>query len=83
MASLSPVEQLAEELNRLTDLPLAENRAIQIYNEQLPVLEGDDKQMIAKALKAYWKRIDKWEGTSLSKKQREKVKEVESILNNP
>ena len=81
LANLSPVEQLAKELNRFTDIPVEENRAIQIYNEQLPALEGDDKQMIAKALKAYWKRINKWEGASLSKKQREKVHRVQSILN--
>ena len=80
LASLSPIEQLAEELNNLTDIPVEENRAVQIYNEQLPVLEGDDKQMIAQALKAYWQRVNKWESPS-SSKQREKVQKVKSILN--
>jgi CRISPR-associated protein Cmr6 len=80
LASLSPIEQLAEELNRLTDNPTEENRSIQIYNEQLPALEGDDKQMIAQALKAYWQRVNKWKGPSLSDKQREKVNTVQSIL---
>lgn len=78
IASLSPVEQMAEELNRLTDKPVDENRAVQIYNEHLPSLEGDDKQMIAHALKAYWQRISKWEGGS--DKQRQKVMTVKAIL---
>ena len=78
LASLSPIEQLAEELNRLTDTPVDENRAVQIYNEQLPSLEGGDKDKIAQALKAYWQRINKWNGGS--DKQRRKVMEVKSIL---
>ncbi|MDE0323238.1 MAG: type III-B CRISPR module RAMP protein Cmr6 [Candidatus Poribacteria bacterium] len=78
LASLSPIEQLAEELNRLTDTPMDENRAVQIYNEQLPSLAGDDKHKIAQALKAYWQRINKWDGGS--DKQRRKVMEVKSIL---
>ena len=78
LASLSPIEQLAEELNGLTDKPVDENRAVQIYNEQLPSFEGDDKDKIAQALKAYWQRINKWEGGS--DKQRKKVMNVKSIL---
>ena len=78
IASLSPIEQLAEELNRLTAKPVDENRAVQIYNEQLSSLEGDDKHKIAQALKTYWQRINKWEGGS--DKQRKKVMAVKSIL---
>lgn len=78
LANLSPIEQLAEEVNRLTDKPVDENRTVQIYNEQLPSLEGDDKQIIAHALKAYWQRINKWDGGS--DKQRRKVMKIKSIL---
>ena len=78
LANLSPVEKLAEELNHLTDSQLDEARAIQIYNEQLQSLEGNEKQMMAQALKSYWQRINKWE--SGSNKQRIKVMEIKSIL---
>lgn len=78
LASLSPVEKLAEELNRLADSQTNEARATQIYNEQLQSLEGNEKQMIAQALKSYWQRINKWERGS--KKQRIKVMAVKSIL---
>ena len=79
-ASLAPDEQLVEELNGLTDSPEDEEYAIQIYNEKLQSFEGEVQQKTAKALKAYWKRIDKWEG-NLSDKQEEKVNTVQSILN--
>ena len=78
LASLSPIEQLAEELNRLTDKPVDEQRAVEIYNNELPSLEGEDKQLIAQALKNYWQRINKWDGGS--DKQRQKVMKVRSIL---
>ena len=78
LANLSPVEKLAEELNRFTDNQSDEMRAIQIYNEQHQSLEGNEKQMIAQALKSYWQRINKWERGS--NKQRIKVLEVKSIL---
>ena len=76
--SLSPIEKLAEEVKRLTDSQVDEQRATQIYNEQLPSLEGDDEKLIAEALKAYWQHINKWEGGS--DKQRQKVMKVKSIL---
>ena len=78
IASLSPIEQIAEELNRLTDKPVEENRAVQIYNDELPSLDGDEEQTIAQALKDYWQRINKWDGGS--DKQRQKVMKVKSIL---
>ena len=78
IASLSPIEQIAEELNRLTDKPVDENRAVQIYNDELPSLDGDEEQTIAQALKGYWQRINKWDGGS--DKQRQKVMKVKSIL---
>ena len=78
IASLSPIEQIAEELNRLTDKSVDENRAVQIYNDELPSLDGDEEQMIAQALKDYWQRINKWDGGS--DKQRQKVMKVKSIL---
>ena len=78
MANLSPIEQLAEELNRLTDKPVDENRAVQIYNDELPSLDGDEEMVIAQALKDYWKRTNKWDGGS--DKQRQKVMKVKSIL---
>ena len=78
LASLSPVEKLVEELNCLVDSQADEARATQIYNEQLQSLEGNEKQMIAQALKSYWQRINKWEGGS--KKQKAKVMTVKSIL---
>lgn len=79
LANLSPVERLAEEVKGLTDSQVDEQRVTQIYNEQLPSLEENDKHKIAQALKAYWQRINKWEGGS--NKQRQKVMEVKSILN--
>ena len=79
LASLSPVERLAEEVKSLTDSQVDEQRVTQIYNEQLPSLEENDKHKIAQALKVYWQRINKWEGGS--NKQRQKVMEVKSILN--
>lgn len=81
LASLSPDEQLVQELNGLTNNPEDEVYANQIYNEKLQSFEREIQHKTAKALKAYWKRIDKWEGTSLSKKQREKVNGVQAILN--
>lgn len=78
IASLSPIEQIAEELNCLTDKPVDENRAVQIYNDELPSLDGDEELVIAQALKDYWKRINKWDGGS--DKQRQKVMKVKSIL---
>ena len=78
MANLSPVEQLAEELNRLTDNPVDEARVTEIYNSELQSLEGDEQLMIAQALKSYWERINKWSGGS--RKQRTKVQKIKSIL---
>ena len=78
IASLSPIEQLGEELKRLTDKPVDEQRAVEIYNNELPSLEGNEKQLIAQALKDYWLRINKWDGGS--DKQRKKVMKVKSIL---
>ena len=78
IASLSPIEQLAEELKRLTDKPVDEQRAVEIYNNELLSLEGNEKQLIAQALKDYWQRINKWDGGS--DKQRQKVMKVKSIL---
>ena len=78
LASLSPIEQLAEEVKRLTESQVDEDRAVQIYNKELPSLDGDEEQMIARALKDYWQRINKWDGGS--DKQRRKVMAVKSIL---
>ena len=78
LANLSPVERLAEELERLTARQEDEERVTQIYNEELQSYQGDEKRMIAKALKNYWQRINKWSGGS--KKQRAKVQDVKSIL---
>ena len=78
IANLSPIERLVEELNCLTNTPMDVNKAVQIYNEQLPSLEKVDEQIIAQALKAYWQRINRWDGGS--DKQRQKVMKVKSIL---
>ena len=78
LANLPPIEQLAEELKRLTDKPVDEQRAVEIYNNELPSLEGNEKQLIAQALKDYWQRISKWE--SRAPKQRQKVMTVKAIL---
>lgn len=77
-ASLSPVERLAEELQRLTARQKDEERVTQIYNDELQSSQGDEERKIAQALKDYWQRIHKWEGGS--KKQRAKVQKVKSIL---
>lgn len=82
LESLSPVEQLVKELNCLTDNQADKGYAVQIYSE-IQSFEGETQQMIAEALKEYWERIREWEGSSLSDKQRKKVKKVKSILNNP
>lgn len=78
LASLSPVEQLVEELNGLADNSVDEARVTDIYNTELQSLEGDEQLMVAQALKAYWERINKWSGGS--KKQRTKVQKVKLIL---
>ncbi len=78
LASLSPIEQLTEEVKSLTNSQVDEERATEIYNKQLPSLEEDDKQLIARALKAYWQRINKWKDGS--DKQRQKVIAVKAIL---
>ena len=78
LANLSAVERLVEELNRLTERQVDEARVTDIYSKELPVLEGDEEQMIARALKAYWQRINKWAGGS--RKQKGKVRKVKSIL---
>ena len=78
LASLSPVEQIVEELNGLADNSVDEARVTDIYNTELQSLEGDEQLMIAQALKAYWERINKWSGGS--RKQRTKVQKVKLIL---
>ena len=78
LANISAVERLVEELNRLTERQVDEARVTDIYRKELPVLEGDEEKVIARALKAYWQRINKW--ASGSRKQREKVRKVKSIL---
>ena len=78
-ASLSPVEQLVEELNCLTDSQADKDYALQIYRE-IQSFEGETQQMIAKALKGYWKRINQWQGASLSYKQKEKVSTIQAFL---
>ena len=78
LANLSPVERLVEELNSLTDSSVDEGRVTEIYNTELQPLEVDEQHRVAQALKDYWERINKWSGGS--KKQRDKVQEVKSIL---
>ena len=78
LASLSPVEQLVEELNGLAENSVDEARVTDIYNTELQSLAGDEQRMVAQALKDYWERINKWSGGS--RKQRTKVQEVKSIL---
>ena len=77
-ASLSAIKQLAAELAELTENEVDQEYAIQIYNEHLPSLEGNDKHKIAQALKTYWQCINRWDGGS--DKQRKKVMDVKSIL---
>ena len=76
--SLSPAEQFVKELNSLENNSSDDNYAMQIYNEKLQTFDGEKKKMIAIALKAYWQRINKWEGGS--DKQRQKVMTVKAIL---
>lgn len=45
----------------LPDSQVHEEHATEIYDEQLPSLEGGDKQIIAQTLKAYWQRLNKWD----------------------
>lgn len=78
LASLSPVERLAEELTGLSDSSVDEERVTYIYNKELPLLEEAEKQVLARALKEYWQRINKWSGGS--KKQKAKVQAVKAIL---
>ncbi|MDE5833667.1 MAG: hypothetical protein K2H64_11960, partial [Desulfovibrio sp.] len=75
LAKLSPEER---ELWELVQPDATENMASAIYAK----LEryGDLKIKAAEALKAYWIRINKWEGKELTKKQKEKVKVARMIL---
>lgn len=78
--SLSGAEQFIKELNLLENNSSDENYAMYTYNEKLQTFDGKRQKMIAKALEEYWTRINKWEGDSLSDKQREKVRVLQSIL---
>lgn len=77
-ASLFPIEQLAAELAGLTKNEVDQEYAIQIYNKHIRSLEGNEKQSIVQALKAYWQYIGKWEDGS--DRQRKKVMDVKKIL---
>ena len=75
LAAMSPEERSIWELGQAT---ATENQASAVYGALSGY--GEMKMKAAQALMEFWKRIDKWEGRQLSKKQKEKVAAVKKIL---
>lgn len=57
---------------------LYEDYSHKIY-QSMDKSEKDDRIAIAKALRDYWIKVDKWKG-NLSKKQQVKVKKIKEVL---
>jgi CRISPR-associated protein Cmr6 len=55
------------------------DKSLRLYNK-IDNFEDNEKIMIAKTLKEIWQRLEKWQGKKLSKKQKEKVKRIKSII---
>lgn len=73
--SLSPEEKLVWLVEQPNSI---ENQASELF-AKLDEL-GDLQKRAAEALTAFWKRIGKWEGKKLNKKQTDKVAKVRKIL---
>lgn len=77
-AKLATMTPLEKNLWLLAQENATENLASELYKN----LEtyGEEKGKVAEALMTYWQRIGKWQGKSLSKRQKEKVAAVMAIL---
>lgn len=75
LAAMSPDERMLWELEQPDAI---ENTASEIYRK-LPEL-GDLQERAALALMRFWQKIGKWEGKSLTKRQKEKVAAVRALL---
>ncbi len=78
--SLPPTKQFVKELNALSNASTDENYAMDIYNNKLQTFSDENLKTVAIALKNYWKKIDKWDGNSLSDGQRKRIGTLKSIL---
>ena len=61
-------------------LPDADDQTAQTLFQQLDALEASLQRQVAEALKAFWQASGKWQGKQLSKKQKEKVARIRSLL---
>ena len=76
LAGLSPQERAIAALS----LPDADDQTAQTLFQQLDSLEAPLQRQAAEALKAFWQASGKWQGKQLSKKQKEKVARIRSLL---
>ena len=76
LQDMSPEER---DITRLGDPDISENQVIEIYN-RIDGFSEENKKALALVLKAYWESQGKWKKKDCSKKQREKVQKIKSIL---
>ena len=76
LAGLSPQERAIAALS----LPDADDQTARTLFQQLDSLEAPLQRQAAEALKAFWQASGKWQGKQLSKKQKEKVARIRSLL---
>jgi len=78
-ASLEAMSPLERNIAALNDPATDENQIYEIYR-RLSEYEGEDKKMLAQALRDRWVSGGKWEKKDCSKKQWDKVLEIRAIL---
>ncbi len=66
-------------LAELNEPDISENRVIEIF-KQLEAFPEEKRTDIAIGIKKYWEAIDKWSTKKCSKKQKEKIRKIKSIL---
>lgn len=76
LAALPPQEQKLARLG----FPNATDDQAQALFRDLDTLEPELRQKAARALKDFWQKNGKWQGKTLSKKQRPKVAKIAAIL---
>lgn len=76
LESMSPAERAIAKLNESST---TEQEAVEIYSA-IDDFSDDDQRAVARALKEYWQALDKWSGSKLSKKQKQKVRKIRNIL---
>jgi CRISPR-associated protein Csm5 len=76
LAAMTPEER---EIDAVVSLRATEYDSNELY-KKLGELDKNMQLKAAKALQAFWKKLGKWEGTALSKKQKAKVQAVKALL---